>query len=676
MKKTITILLITLAATFTFTSVMAQYPEWNDPNSLPKWMTPEEELRKHEIGEGFEATLAPQGPVRNIAEFERMQGALIRYNNGVSLPMSLVVSLSQETKVITLASNNTQRNNAMNAFQAAGVNMSNVEFIIAGTNSIWTRDYGPFWIVDGDGQISALDFPYNRPRPLDNVVPGHLANHIGAPIYAMNVVHTGGNYMSTGWGIAASTDLVYEENGNNATWVNQQMEDYAGIETYHVTLDPQGEYIKHIDTWAKFVDVDKIVIGEVPSSHPRYWAYEQVAEYFSNQISAYGTPFQVFRVYTPNGQPYTNALILNHRVFVPTVNSTHDAAALATYQAAMPGYEVLGFYYSGWQSTDALHCRVKEVADINMLSVRHAPLHGFHEYQAEFEIEAEIIAHSGEDIYTDSLFLIYKANSNLIFDTVPLYHYEDHTFVGAIPVSPGDTLITYYLSAADASGRKETWPLVGAPGARSFQINSPADIEISPDSLVFETVYQAFSEGLDLIIKNPSSTNLTVQEIFYNYGSGYFDPEPTLPYTIPAGDSLIVHAFLFPGVAFRDDPFVYDSIFIGSELAEHAVAVWVYPGIIGGLDEAKLLDGFRSFPNPFSQQITFNFSLNEPNFVNLDIFDLQGRKISSLIDELKTSGQHQVIWNARASGILPEGVYIARMIAGTEVITRRIILTK
>jgi agmatine deiminase len=676
MKKTITILLITLAATFTFTSVMAQYPEWNDPNSLPKWMTPEEELRKHEIGEGFEATLAPQGPVRNIAEFERMQGALIRYNNGVSLPMSLVVSLSQETKVITLASNNTQRNNAMNAFQAAGVNMSNVEFIIAGTNSIWTRDYGPFWIVDGDGQISALDFPYNRPRPLDNVVPGHLANHIGAPIYAMNVVHTGGNYMSTGWGIAASTDLVYEENGNNATWVNQQMEDYAGIETYHVTLDPQGEYIKHIDTWAKFVDVDKIVIGEVPSSHPRYWAYEQVAEYFSNQISAYGTPFQVFRVYTPNGQPYTNALILNHRVFVPTVNSTHDAAALATYQAAMPGYEVLGFYYSGWQSTDALHCRVKEVADINMLSVRHAPLHGFHEYQAEFEIEAEIIAHSGEDIYTDSLFLIYKANSNLIFDTVPLYHYEDHTFVGAIPVSPGDTLITYYLSAADASGRKETWPLVGAPGARSFQINSPADIEISPDSLVFETVYQAFSEGLDLIIKNPSSTNLTVQEIFYNYGSGYFDPEPTLPYTIPAGDSLIVHAFLFPGVAFRDDPFVYDSIFIGSELAEHAVAVWVYPGIIGGLDEAKLLDGFRSFPNPFNHQITFNFSLNEPNFVNLDIFDLQGRKISSLIDELKTSGQHQVIWNARASGILPEGVYIARMIAGTEVITRRIILTK
>lgn len=677
MKKTFTILLTALSVFFSVTSVMAQFPEWNDPNSLPKWMTPEEELRKHEIGQGFEETMAPQGPVRNIAEFERMQGVLIRYNNGLGIPMSLVVALSSHTRVITLASNNTQRNNALNAYQAAGVNMNNIEFIIAGTNSIWTRDYGPFWIIDGDGQISALDFPYNRPRPLDNAVPGHLANHIGAPLYAMNVVHTGGNYMSTGWGIAASTDLVYEENGNNSSWVNQQMEDFAGIETYHVTIDPQGEYIKHIDCWAKFVDVDKIIIGEVPPSHSRYWAYEQVADYFSNQISAYGTPFQVYRVYTPNGQPYTNSLILNHRVYVPTVNSTHDAAALAVYQEALPGYEVMGFYSSSWQSTDALHCRVKEVADINMLSVRHNPLHGLYEYQPAFEIEAEIIAHSGEDIYTDSLFLIYKANSNLIFDTLPLYHSEDHTFIGSIPVSPGDTLITYYLSAADASGRKETWPLIGAPGARSFQINPPADIQITPDSLVFETVDQAFGEGLDLIIVNPSSMDLSVQEIFYNYGTGFFNPEPILPYTIPAGDSLIVRAFLFPGVALRPDLYLHDSILVTSDLATHAVPVWVNPDLIGNVNEiSSIINGFNTFPNPFESKISFGFTLKESSQVSLDIFDLQGRKIVSLLDEKKSSGQHQVSWNVRTSGNLPEGVYIARMITGKEVVTRKILFSK
>lgn len=675
MKRTITLLLILLTVFNGLNELKAQYPEWNDPNSLPQWMTAEEELRRHEIGAGTEQTLSPQGPIRNISEFERMQGAMVRYNNGLGVPTSLIVAISQHTKVYTIAANQSQRTAAYNSYQSAGVNMNNCEFIIAGTNSMWTRDYGPFWIVNGDNQISVLDFPYNRPRPLDNAIPGHVANHLGIPLYAMSVVHTGGNYMSTGSGIAASTNLVYEENGNNSAWVNQQMMNYAGIETYHVTIDPQGEYIKHIDCWAKFLDVDKILIASVPSSSSQYWAYEQVATYYANQISPYGTPFQIYRVYSPNGQPYTNSLILNHRVYVPTMNSTHDAAALAVYQQALPGYEVMGFYSSSWQSTDALHCRVKEIADIGMLSVRHVPLQGLYDYQAEFEIEAEIIAHSGQTIYADSLFIIYKVNSG-DFDTVPLFHAQDHTFAGMLPVTPGDTLVTYYLSAADASGRKETWPLIGAAGARSFQVTSPIDILISPDSLVFETV-QHISEGLDLIIKNPSSINLTVQDIFYNYGSGYFDPEPNLPYNIPAGDSLTVRSFLWPGVAIRPDLFLYDSIYVVSDLATHMVPVWVNPDLLGSVHEMDpTISAFNTFPNPFTSEISFGFTLKENSHVSLEIFDLQGRKIISLLNETKSPGQHQVNWNAGASANLPEGVYMARIIAGNHVFTRKIVLTR
>jgi len=676
MKKTITLLLIALSVNIAFSELKAQYPEWNDPNSLPKWMTPEEELRKHEIGEGTVRTPAPPGPIRNIAEFERMQGAMVRYNNGLGVPTSLIVAISQHTKVYTLAANQSQRNAAYNAYQAAGANMNNCEFIIASTNSMWTRDYGPFWIINGDNQICALDFPYNRPRPLDNAIPGQLANYLGIPLYAMSVVHTGGNYMSTGWGIAASTDLVYEENGNNAAWVNQQMLDYAGITTYHVTIDPQGEYIKHIDCWAKFLDVDKIVIAEVPPTHPRYSAYQQVTNYFANQMSAYGTPFQIYRVYSPNGQPYTNSLILNHRVYVPTVNSSHDAAALAVYQQAMPGYEVLGFYYSGWQSTDALHCRVKEIADIGMLSVRHAPLYGLHDYQPEFEIQAEIIAHSGQSLYADSLFIIYKANTGS-FDTVPLYHVQDHTFAGMIPVAVGDTLITYYLSAADASGRKETWPLIGAPGARSFRVTVPPDVMINPDSLVFMNFEQAFIDGLDLVVNNPSNVDLTVSEIFLLNGSGYFEPEPELPFIIAPGQSMLVKVFLYPGVAIRPDLFVYDTIRIVGNFPMHQVPVWVNPDLLGGVvNVVPTVSSFNPYPNPFFTYINFELTLSEASQLTLEIFDLQGRKIVALADEVKQAGQHTITWNLSRNGSLPEGVYMARLVAGNTVVTKRIILTR
>lgn len=77
------------------------------------------------------------------------------------------------------------------------------------------------------------------------------------------------------------------------------MQNYLGIDTYHVVPDPLGDYIKHIDCWGKFLDVDKVLIGQVPSSDPRYADYEAAADYFANQTSSYGTPFQVFRVYSP-----------------------------------------------------------------------------------------------------------------------------------------------------------------------------------------------------------------------------------------------------------------------------------------------------------------------------------------------------------------------------------------
>ncbi len=472
-KAFIASILISLTLSTVKSNGLQKPPEWDDPQSLPQWMTPEEQHRKHEIGKDFNKTPAPLAPVRSIAEFERLSGVLIRYPLGI--PVGLVAHMSQHAKVYTIVGSNWEQNQAINAYNNAGANMSNCEFIIASTDSYWTRDYGPWFIADGNNQVAIVDFPYNRPRPGDDAIPAVMANYFDLPVYGMDVVHTGGNYMSDGLGQAASTDLVYTENSNNESFVNNQMQAYLGIDNYHVTIDAPGSYIEHIDTWAKFLDVDKILIGQVPGSHPRYWAYEQVADYFSNQISSYGTPYEVVRVYTPNGEPYTNSLILNETVYVPITGSTWDDNALQTYEDAMPGYEILGFE-GDWLSTDALHCRVKDVADPNMLYIEHFPVHGEFEYQPEFEITAEIIPYSGVDLIEDELFVHYKANEGQV-ETVPLLHEKDHTYNAMVPVGTSDTLITYYLSAADASGRSETWPLIGESGARSFGIEPFEELE-------------------------------------------------------------------------------------------------------------------------------------------------------------------------------------------------------
>ena len=163
-----------------------------------------------------------------------------------------------------------------------GVSMDNVEFIIGQTDSYWTRDYGPWFVVDGQNNIVVSDFTYNRPRPNDNDVPSKIADYLNISYHSSDIIHAGGNYMTDGLGTAASSDLVYQENQIPDSVVHETMYEYFGIEEYHVVADPNNTYIDHIDCWGKYLSPTKILIREVPNSHPQYEDIEQTVEYFSS----------------------------------------------------------------------------------------------------------------------------------------------------------------------------------------------------------------------------------------------------------------------------------------------------------------------------------------------------------------------------------------------------------
>lgn len=310
------------------------------PEKLTHWLTPNEMLRLHEIGLGFVETDPPAAPVRNLAEFDRMQGALIRYPFGI--PMTVIKEMAEDVMLTTIVANAGQQNTVLQLYINNGVDTSHCNFLIAGTNSYWTRDYGPWFVSYHTDSVGIVDFPYNRPRPLDDEIPKLVAGMLGIPWFGMKLVHTGGNYMTDGLGMSASTELVWEENPTlTHEQIAQKVHDYLGIDTYHVRPDPNGTYIDHIDCWAKYLAPDKILVMKVPSYHPRYAQIEAAAAYWAATPCPYGYNYKVYRVNTPNDQPYTNSLILNEKVLLPFVNSTWDDSARAVYQSAMPGYEVL-----------------------------------------------------------------------------------------------------------------------------------------------------------------------------------------------------------------------------------------------------------------------------------------------------------------------------------------------
>jgi PKD repeat protein/agmatine/peptidylarginine deiminase len=415
------------------------------------------------------AVVAPTSPVRAIAEFEPMEGVLIAYPLGI--PTSLVKEMAEDLMVYTLVSGTSQENQARSSYSSAGVNMSNCTFIQIPTDSYWSRDYGPWFVADGSGSINIVDFTYNRPRYNDNNVPSQLGNYFNIDVYQMDLTHCGGNYMTDGMGIAVSTDLVWEENsGKTHDQINQIMQSYLGIQTYHVTTDPLGDYIKHVDCWGKYLDVDKILIARVPLSNSQYSEYEAMATFFAGQTTSYGNTYQVYRVDENNSQPYTNSIILNDKVLVPITGSSADSAAISAYQQAMPGYQVLGMTGS-WQSTDALHCRTIGIADRGMLYINHMPLLGEKAVQSNYSITAEIIPYSGQPVTTNSVKVYYRVNSGS-YQTVTMTHSGGDTYTGTIPGQTSGTQIGYYITAADGSGRTNNHPYIGSPDPHVFTIGS------------------------------------------------------------------------------------------------------------------------------------------------------------------------------------------------------------
>jgi agmatine/peptidylarginine deiminase len=499
---------------FSFSKIIGQEYNKRPVKNLKHHMTAEEAKFKHLIGQDFTTSPPPNGPVRNVAEFERMQGVLIRYPFGI--PYAVIKEMAENIMVVTIVEDQSEEDYVLNQYNSNGVNTANCEFLHAPTNSYWTRDYGPWYIFDGEGNPGIVDFPYNRPRPLDDEIPVEMANYLGINVYGMDIIHTGGNYMTDGHGNSSSSELVWDENPSlTPSAINQLMNDYLGIETYHVIPDPNNTYIDHIDCWGKFLDVDKVLIREVPSSHAQYDEIEATAAYYASQTSAYGLPYQVFRVYTPNDQPYTNSLILNEKVLVPIMGSSWDDDAIQAYQDAMPGYEIIGCTGS-WASTDALHCRTKGIADIGILYIHHLPLLGSQPDLPDYQIQAEITAHSNLPVYPDSVFLIFKINGG-INDTILMSYLEGKTWSGILSNPGWGNEIAYYIFAADQSGRNETHPFIGAPDPHIFYVGEPSypDISVNPSS--FEVTLLTN----DSTVKQLSLSNLGQMELNFNIDKQY-----------------------------------------------------------------------------------------------------------------------------------------------------------
>ena len=85
----------------------------------------------------------------------------------------------------------------------------------------------------------------------------------------------------------------------------------------------------------------------------------------------------------------------------------------------------------------------------------------------------------------------------------------------------------------------------------------------------------------------------------------------------------------------------------------------------------------QNYPNPFNPSTVIKYSLPSRSFVKLNVYDILGRQVTQLVNDVKEAGNYEVVFST--SGLdksLSSGVYIYRLQAGEYVQTRKMLLLR
>ena len=87
---------------------------------------------------------------------------------------------------------------------------------------------------------------------------------------------------------------------------------------------------------------------------------------------------------------------------------------------------------------------------------------------------------------------------------------------------------------------------------------------------------------------------------------------------------------------------------------------------------------YSNFPNPFNPETKIRFNLSNDSHVLIEIYNIRGQKVKTLVNEDMTAGHHQTIWNGLNdyNQRVASGLYLCRLQAGGEQMVRKMVLLK
>jgi agmatine deiminase len=299
------------------------------------------------------------------------------------------IKLLAESELVRINVANTQMQEfAAKHIQAAGAEMSKVEFFHFPTNDAWCRDHGPAFLINPTTKEKIIvDWGYNAwgnkypPFDLDDVVPTLIGNRFGLPVLHPGIVMEGGSVEFNGAGtLLTSRACLLNENRNphlNQVQIETYLSDYYGVDQILwvgdgiVGDDTDG----HIDDITRFVNEDTVItVIEENKADENYHLLQENLEELKSMRLLNGKQLNVIELPMPDPvifedqrlpASYANYYLSNKYVIVPTYKCANDDKALQIITAAHPERTVIGL-----DSTDIIwglgsfHCLSQQEPEV------------------------------------------------------------------------------------------------------------------------------------------------------------------------------------------------------------------------------------------------------------------------------------------------------------------------
>ena len=219
-----------------------------------------------------------------------------------------------------------------------------------------------------------------------------------------------------------------------------------------------------------------------------------------------------------------------------------------------------------------------------------------------------------------------------------------------------------------------------------FRVPAPEwlRITVSPGSVNFDSVEVGDSSDTTITITNYGNANLEIYSI--NVSTEPFHLTDTSIHTIPPANSATFKVHFAPSdtglfedtIRISSNAFEGDSVVPLSGVGIPATGVrWIE----GSTEEESRPTTFsvsRNYPNPFNPVTNFKVTLPEASHVKIEIFNILGQKVKTLVDKDMRAGIFIVDWDGKDDRGLEvsSGVYFYRIIAGDFSDIKKMVLLK